>query len=120
MSQYSMHHNETLFPNSHEFVTERFLNDPKAPSLACHDGTRTSGAKKLSRYMTSFGKGTRECGCMPMSYAEIYLMMASIIRRCDLQAFETNYEDVGFIRDFAIPVPAADSKGMRVLVLKVE
>ena len=70
--------------------------------------------------MTSFGKGTRECAGMQLSYAEIYLMIANVIRRCEFKIWKTEYNDVGFMRDFAIPCPAADSKGMRVLVENVQ
>ena len=120
MLQYSMHHNEILFPDSYNFHAKRFLNYSRAPSLPCHDGTKTSGAKKLARYMTSFGKGTRDCGGTNLSDGEINLILANVIRRCEFQAWNTTSKDVGFIRDFAIPVPAADSTGMQVFVLNVD
>ena len=43
-------HDESIFPKSHEFIPERWLNDPK-----------TSDGVPLDRFMVSFGRGTRSC-----------------------------------------------------------
>jgi cytochrome P450 len=116
MSPYSMHHNKILFPKSHSFDAIRCLDNPRAPSFQRHDGTTSSGAKKLASYMISFGGGTRECAGKTFSNAIIYLALASLVKNCSFSGLDTEYKDVGFMRDHAIPCPAADSKGMRVLV----
>jgi len=53
-------HDESIFPNSREFIPERWLNNP----------TTTDGIP-LDRFMVSFGRGTRSCmgityvSCLP-------------------------------------------------------
>jgi cytochrome P450 len=42
--------NETLYPNSHEFVPERWLDSPKAPN-----------GESMEKYWVAFGKGPRNC-----------------------------------------------------------
>jgi cytochrome P450 len=46
MTSILMHHNETLFPNSYEFIPERWLGDE---------------GSALEKYMVSFSKGSRQC-----------------------------------------------------------
>lgn len=45
-----VHHDEKIFPDSHTYNPERWLNDAKAP-----DG------KPLEHYFVGFGKGSRSC-----------------------------------------------------------
>lgn len=49
MSNGIMHHNESVFPDSHIFSPERWL---------CQDGSRS---KNLDRYLMSFNRGSRIC-----------------------------------------------------------
>lgn len=46
MDNYSIHHNETIFPDSHTFNPDRWL----VPT-----------AKGLDRFLVSFSSGTRQC-----------------------------------------------------------
>lgn len=106
MSIYSIAHDENIFPSSYTFNPSRWLDDPKGPD----------GQKPLSRYMVSFGKGTRSCLCIHLAYAEIYLALASIIRRFNMNLWNTTSEDVQVSRDMFLPRPKRGSKGVRVLV----
>lgn len=45
-----VHHAEEIFPDSHSFKPERWLNDP-----------RTSNGSPLERYLVAFSKGSRNC-----------------------------------------------------------
>lgn len=49
MSTVLIHHDETLFPDSHAFVPERWLDDNMQQN------------RKLERYLLSFSKGSRNC-----------------------------------------------------------
>ena len=69
MDNYDVSHDEAIFPNSHKFIPERWLDDPKAP-----DG------KPLSRYNVSFGKGSRNCVGMQLAYAELYVAFVSLCK----------------------------------------
>lgn len=46
MDNYSIHHNETIFPASHTFNPDRWL---------------TPNAKELDKFLVSFSSGTRQC-----------------------------------------------------------
>jgi|SRR5690606_34231417 len=106
MDTYSQHHDEAVFPDSHNFVPERWLGTPTGPD----------GKKYLHRYMTSFGKGTRMCLGMHMAHAEIYNYMATIFRRFEMELFETDRTAVDCYKDMLAPVPMPGTKGVRVKV----
>ncbi|KAL4867993.1 hypothetical protein BDV12DRAFT_186272 [Aspergillus spectabilis] len=103
---YHMHLHEDIFPDSTTYKPERWLGNPRGPD----------GVKQLSRYMVAFGRGARMCLGMQMAYAEIYLMIASMMRRFEFELFETDREDVDFYVDWLTPHAKLDSKGVRVLV----
>lgn len=54
-----------------------------------------------------------------LAYAELYLTLAKIIPRFEMDLFETTVEDVEPERDFFVAVPKLDSKGVRVKVVGV-
>ena len=134
MNHYCAHHDERIFPDSHAFVPERWLDNPKAPILNTYGTASESallsgseklsenekGGKQLSRYMISFNRGTRQCIGMHLAWAESYLMLANVVRRCDLEMFETQWEDVGFLQDYFVPHSGPDARGLRVLVKGVQ
>lgn len=97
-----MHHNETVFPDSHRFKPERWL-DP-------------AERKRLEKYMVAFSKGSRQCIGMHLAKAEILLAVSTLLRRMDLELYETTVEDVAIKHDIFIPFPRMDSKGVRVLI----
>jgi cytochrome P450 len=105
MDNYDVSHDENIFPSSFSYTPERWLNNPKAP-----DG------KQLSRYMVSFGRGTRSCVGMQLAYAEIYIALASFFRRVGATLHETNRTDVDLARDCFAPRPYKGSLGVRVLI----
>jgi cytochrome P450 len=106
MDTWHMHHNEAIYPKSFDFIPERWLGGPKGPD----------GEKSLSRYMTSFGEGTRICLGINLAYAEITMVLATLFRRFEFDLFETSYEDVRIVREVLAPDPSPKSKGIRVLV----
>jgi len=110
---YHMHLREEIFQSATSYVPARWL---EAPS-----GNRTTSSgieskKQLSRYMVAFGRGSRMCLGMQMAYLELYLMVASLMRRFRFELFETDERDVEFCKDYVTPHPAETSKGVRVLV----
>jgi cytochrome P450 len=103
MTSLFIHNDTKLFPNPHDFKPERWLNG----------GVRDH---RLEKYLVNFSKGTRSCVGQNLAVAEIYLTVASIFRRFELELFETTREDVDIMHDFFNPYPRLDSKGVRVLV----
>ncbi|KAI3327079.1 cytochrome P450 [Xylariaceae sp. AK1471] len=106
MDAYHMHMNETVFPIPTEFQPERWLGDPKGPD----------GIRPLSSYMVSFSRGARNCLGLNLAWMELYVGIATIFRRHELELVDTTREDVDFIVDLARPMPKWGSKGVRVIV----
>ncbi|KAE8370766.1 cytochrome P450 [Aspergillus caelatus] len=105
MDNYSVAHDEEIFPESFTFRPERWLGDPVAP-----DG------KKLTRYLVSFGKGTRSCLGINLAYAEMYLTLANVFRNFDFELFETDRSSVDCYRDMFLPHVKPGSQGVRVKI----
>ena len=103
---YTMHHNEDVFPDSFEYKPERWLDQSKSPE----------NMKRLSRYMTAFGKGTRICLGMHLAYAEIFITLATLFRRFDFCLFETDRSAVECFKAALGPQRRPGTIGVRVLV----
>ena len=115
MTSVLIHHDESIFPDSYTFLPERWIENPR-----------------LDRYMVSFSKGSRQCLGINLAYAEMYLCLAAIFRRFGsggsdgvrfdgdegtLELFETTLRDVEVAVDGFLPLPAEDSKGIRIKVM---
>ncbi|KAL8904801.1 MAG: hypothetical protein Q9207_003024 [Kuettlingeria erythrocarpa] len=104
---YHMHHNERIFPRSHTYDPTRWLNNPKA----------SHSEKLLSRYMVAFSRGSRMCLGMQLAYAEIFLALATLMRRFEWRLADgVERADVQAKRDYITPVPRDGSRGVRVFV----
>ncbi len=111
MTSVLIHHDESVFPNSREFLPERWIQSPH-----------------LDKYLVSFSKGTRQCIGINLAYAELYLALTRIFKAYGskevqtegdlgyLELFETMVHDVELARDLFIPVVREGSKGVRVTV----
>ena len=98
-----MHDNPSIFPEPSAFKPERWLQ---------------GGEQKLQRYLVPFGKGTRMCAGMNLAMAEIYLTLASVLRRFNMELVDCVRErDVDVTRDFINTSASAESKGMNVKVV---
>ena len=102
MSGFMIHINPAIFPEPQEFRPERWL---KQDSTA-----------RLQKYLISFSKGTRACQGINFAYAELYLTLAAVFRRLNLELYQTTRADVDVVHDFLVGVPRLDSKGIRVTV----
>ncbi|SMR47054.1 unnamed protein product [Zymoseptoria tritici ST99CH_1A5] len=102
MTSIFIHENPSLFPDPRAFKPERWLEP---------------GAKeRLSNYLVNFSKGTRGCLGMYLAQAEIYLTLAAVFGRFDMEIFETTRADIDVAHDFFNPQPRKGSVGLRVLV----
>ncbi|KMU91874.1 cytochrome P450 monooxygenase [Coccidioides immitis H538.4] len=100
-----LNHDEEIFPDSHAFNPERWLNSPK-----------TSNGSNLDRYFVGFGKGTRSCLGSNLAWCELYLIFATIFRYFDFELYKTDKSDVELVHDYFLPFPKLDTKGIRVRV----
>lgn len=108
MDAYHMHSNDSVFPEPNAFRPERWLNSPKGPD----------GVRPLSNYLVSFSRGSRACIGLNLAYMELYVALATLFRRFDLELFETDRSDVDFLLDVVVPMPKKDTKGVRMVVKK--
>ncbi|KAF2141599.1 uncharacterized protein K452DRAFT_318586 [Aplosporella prunicola CBS 121167] len=112
MTSNLVHHDKRIFPDSHAFKPERWIENPR-----------------LDRYLVSFGKGGRACLGINLAYAELYLTLATLFRSygsVDVQGkddvgvlvlYETTAADLVITSDEVAPVMAEDSRGLRIKVL---
>ncbi|KAL8787770.1 MAG: hypothetical protein Q9195_007639 [Heterodermia aff. obscurata] len=111
MTSLLIHHNESLFPNSHSFSPERWLTD-----------------SDLKKSLVSFSKGSRQCIGINLAHAELYCCVARLFRifgskevRFEndegyLELWETDVDDVRTVADGFVPLVKEGSKGVRIKV----
>lgn len=103
---YVVNYNPEIFPKPLEYHPERWTE-------AAEKGVR------LDRYMTSFSKGTRNCVGINLAWAEMYLALANIATRFDMEIHDTTAErDILIDRDFFVGVPKPESKGVRAKIVR--
>ncbi|KAH8671569.1 cytochrome P450 [Xylariales sp. PMI_506] len=106
MSSAITHHDESIFPDSHAFIPERWLDD------------NMERKKDLERYMLSFSKGSRACLGMNLAFCELHLALTALTLRVfpQMHLFETTEVDVKYDHDMFVPLTSDDSKGVRVTI----
>jgi cytochrome P450 len=93
-----------IFPDPQAYDPDRWLR-------AAEEGFR------LDRYFVSFSKGSRMCVGINLAYAELYLTLAIITARFEMENYETTAEnDVRIYRDLFVGVPKPGSKGVRAKI----
>lgn len=98
--------NADIFPEPFKFVPDRWLQQD--------DTIKFNPAKQ--KYLATFGRGARRCIAMNLAHAELYLTVAAVVTRLQMQLFDTDETDVAFLHDFSIIQSRLDSKGVRVTV----
>ncbi|MCJ1438149.1 hypothetical protein MMC27_007536 [Xylographa pallens] len=98
MSIMLLQNSKELFEKPELFEPERWLGKNSRPDL----------------YV--FGRGARQCAAQNLAYAELYLSLAAIVRRFDIELHETSYQDIEAVCDALFPMPKEDTKGVRILV----
>ncbi|KAH8746125.1 cytochrome P450 [Hyaloscypha sp. PMI_1271] len=113
MTVYLMNHVESVFPDSHNYRPERWLEKPR-----------------LDKYLFSFSKGSRGCAGRDLAYAELTLAIARIFRsygsmgcrhsqdRGVLQPFKTDDRDVTCVAAMILPKVWSGTKGVRMKIRK--
>lgn len=101
MNNMDMHDDPTVFVNPKTFSPERWLQPDSA---------------ELQKQLAPFCRGTRACVGMNLAYAELYITVATLFRRYDMELHETGKVDVEVAHEFHIPQVRKGSKGVRVLL----
>ncbi|KAL2840272.1 benzoate 4-monooxygenase cytochrome P450 [Aspergillus pseudoustus] len=99
-----IHHHPTIFPNPEKFNPDRWLD---------------STARRLDRYLTTFNKGSRACLGMNLAYTELYLTIAHIIRRFDLEIDTSRPEELKITREYFIGQAEDDDPRVRARVVRI-
>ena len=101
---YFIHYNAEIYPAPMMFTPERWL---------------VADMDRLDRYLVAFGRGTRNCVGTNLGMAELYLVLAAVAGRFEMELFQTDRGDVDVWRDWYVPRGRVDSKGVRVCVTGV-
>ena len=97
---------EKIFPEPKKFDPERWLD-------RANEGSTTS---RLDKYIVAFGKGSRNCIGMHLAYAQLYMCIAAMCGKYDLEIYQTDETDVTPTRDLFTAGVHLKSKGIRVMV----
>ncbi|KAJ5300267.1 hypothetical protein N7508_007510 [Penicillium antarcticum] len=96
-SHYLLHTDPTIFPEPYTFEPQRWIDNPSL----------------RANYFLGFGRGTRVCLGINLANAELYLTVAYICARFDMELFETERgRDVDVVMDSVIGQPSLESKGI--------
>ncbi|EFY95065.2 Cytochrome P450 CYP58S1 [Metarhizium robertsii ARSEF 23] len=85
-SSYILHRDASIFPDPERFDPERWVK-------AAQNGDN------LKKYLTSFTRGSRACIGINLAYMELFLTVAHLLRRFDMELYDTEEEDVRIVRD---------------------
>ncbi|KID83983.1 benzoate 4-monooxygenase cytochrome P450 [Metarhizium guizhouense ARSEF 977] len=85
-SSYILHRDASIFPDLERFDPERWVK-------AAQNGDN------LKKYLTSFTRGSRACIGINLAYMELFLTVAHLFRRFDMELYDTEAEDVRIVRD---------------------
>ncbi|TAQ84226.1 hypothetical protein B7494_g7460 [Chlorociboria aeruginascens] len=89
MSIYHMHYHEDLFQSPRTFDPERWLAGPEV-------------VQERLKFMVAFSRGNRSCLGINLAYMEMYMAIAYIIRRFELQLVDTTRKDMEW-DDMVVP-----------------
>ena len=90
-----------IFPEPREFDPDRYLR-------AAEKGER------LDRYLVSFSRGGRSCAGINLAYAELYLTVAALVSRFDMELFDFDRaRDLDVVRDKFIGMPSREARPIR-------
>jgi cytochrome P450 len=97
---------ESIFSEPRCFDPERWLDQ-------IADGKTTS---RFDKYVVAFGKGSRNCIAIHLAYAQLFMTIASIVQRYNLEIYETDESHVTPLRDLFTAGVKLDSQGIRVII----
>ncbi|PLB53957.1 cytochrome P450 [Aspergillus steynii IBT 23096] len=103
MSTYFILRDPKIFPEPSRFLPERWLLEPEE-------------LRKLERYLVPFSKGTLGCLGPNMTWAWLYLVLGTLLRKFDMSLHDTTERNVEMVRDKFI---GQTERGMNRVQVKV-
>ncbi|GIK06764.1 hypothetical protein Aspvir_002415 [Aspergillus viridinutans] len=95
-----------IFSDPHAFDPERWIRV-------------AAKGHRLDRYMVNFSKGSRMCVGLNLAYAELFLVTATLVRRFDMELYETPKKNIELARDFGTPYPEKGNLSVRAIITGV-
>lgn len=93
-----------IFPSPNTFNPDRWLEAEER-------------GMRLDQYLVTFSKGSRACLGINLAHSEMYLGIAALVSRFDMELYDFQRErDLDTVRDCFIGLPTKESKGVRVKV----
>ncbi|KAJ5758372.1 Cytochrome P450 [Penicillium odoratum] len=105
LSSLFVHMNPELFPHTHCFSPERSIR-------AQENGDR------LESMLVTFSNGPRQCLVINLATAELYLFVATRVRKFDMDLYKTTLEDIETYRDYQVGFPKEKSPGFKATVTR--
>ncbi|KAL4999998.1 cytochrome P450 [Aspergillus recurvatus] len=106
MSSYFVHMDPSIFPDPTSFDPNRWIEARERE-------------ENLARFITAFGKGSRQCVGINLGYAELYFTLASLATYFDYELHNTNEENIRVARDRGVPFPEKGHFMVRAKVVGV-
>lgn len=85
---WSLHHNESLFPDADSFIPERWLEDD---------------IENLKKYVMPFSQGPRACLGRNLAFVEMLIIVSTLVRRYDFDFVVEDFELPAIDRHVANP-----------------
>jgi len=101
MSIKGNHSDTSVFPEPTLFKPDRWL-------------VKGEELKRMEKFFTPFGRGSRSCIGKELALMNLYLMTANFFHKFDAELYQTTLKDIEMEHDFFAPFPASDSSGLRV------
>lgn len=95
-----------IFPEPRKFRPERWIDDKTQ---------KGSTSSRLDKYIVAFGKGSRNCIGIHLAYAQLYMCVAAVVQRYNLEMYQTDDSDATPTRDLFTAGVKLDSQGIRVI-----
>ncbi|KAL4789749.1 cytochrome P450 [Aspergillus venezuelensis] len=106
MSSYFVHMDPSLFPDPACFNPGRWIE-------------AIARGENLTRFITAFGKGSRQCVGINLGYAELYFTLAAFAMYLDYELYETTEGNIRVARDRGVPFPETGHFMVRAKVVGV-
>lgn len=90
-----------IFPEPRRFDPDRYARAAKQ-------------GERLDRYLVSFSRGGRSCAGLNLAYAELYLTVAALVSKFDMELFDFDRaRDLDVVRDKFIGMPSKEARSIR-------
>jgi cytochrome P450 len=74
----------------------------------------TQSAGLATKFQMAFNKGGRKCVGIELARAELYLVVAALVKGFEMTLWETDESDVAFVHDYQVAMAKLDSKGVKI------